>query len=260
MDIILNEEQQTKMRDAGWFNAQLMDEVRELVKPGAVLVDIDKFVHDYTVEHGHVPAPLGYKGFPKSCCISINNVICHGIPHNYELQDGDIVNIDLTSIVDGWHGDSSETFLVGECKPQDVRLVQCAFDALYKGIDAIKPNGPIREIGFAITHHAHLRNFTVVRNYMGHGVGLNFHQQPNVPHYPHKQLGDVVIMPGTCFTIEPMINAGKIGAILDETDKWTVRTADGKNSAQFEHTILMTEEGPEILTLTKNGPQRGHKF
>jgi methionyl aminopeptidase len=258
--IILNEEEQSKMRDAGWFNAQLMDALRDKVIPGALLSDLDKFVNEYTIDNGHIPAPLNYKGFPKSMCTSVNNVICHGIPNNYELKEGDIVNIDLTTIVDDWHGDSSETFIIGAVDAATTSLVQCAFDSLYKGIEAIKPNGAIKHIGFAITRHANLRNFTVVRNYMGHGIGKKFHQEPHVPHYPHQQLGDVVIPVGMCFTIEPMINAGRVGSILDETDKWTVRTIDGKNSAQFEHTILMTKDGPEILTLTQNGPQKGHKF
>ena len=219
-----------------------------------------KRAHEYTKDHGHVPAPLNYKGFPKSICTSVNEVVCHGIPNGYILKEGDIVNIDLTTIVDGWHGDQSETFLIGEVDPLSRRLVQCAFDSMYKGIEAIKPNGTVKDIGFAITHHANLRNFTVVREYMGHGIGKKFHQAPHIPHYPHRQLGQVVIPPGTCFTIEPMINAGKVGTVLDERDNWTVRTKDGKNSAQFEHTILMTEDGPEILTLTKEGPQKGHKF
>lgn len=257
---ILNNEEQNLMRAAGKFNAQLMDEVRKLVKPGAILNDIDQFVHDYTVDHGHKPATLGYKGYPKSCCTSVNEVICHGIPDNYALKEGDIVNIDLTTIVEGWHGDQSETFAVGEISKEDKKLIQCAFDAMHKGIQAIKPDGQVKDIGFAIVDYSNVRGFTVVRDYMGHGIGKKFHQLPHIPHYPHKQLGVMVIKPGMCFTVEPMLNAGKVGSILDTKDKWTVRTIDGKKSAQFEHTILMTENGPEILTLTKEGPQHGTRI
>lgn len=258
--IILNPTEQEKMRAAGKFNAQLMDAVREIVKAGASLELIDKFVHEYTLDHGHKPATLNYGGFPKSCCTSVNDVVCHGIPDKYELKDGDIINVDLTTVVDGWHGDSSETFLIGKVKKPTRRLVQCSFDALYKAIDEIKPNSEVRTIGQIILWHAQFHRFSVVRDLMGHGIGKDFHQQPHIPHFPHKELGGVVLPPGVCFTIEPMINAGKHHVAIDPKDKWTVRTIDGRKSAQFEHTILMTPEGPEILTLTQNGPQKGHKF
>lgn len=260
MTLILNKEDQEHMRAAGRFNAQLMDAVRPMVVVGTTLEEINQFVHQYTIDHGHTPAPLNYKGFPKSCCISVNNVICHGIPNHYVLRDGDIVNVDLTTIVDGWHGDSSETFLIGNVNDEAKRLVQCSFDCLYKGIDAITPGGQVKSIGFAIIGHANIRGFGVVRQFIGHGIGRRFHQDPQIPHYPHAQLGAFVIQPGMCFTIEPMINAGKVDVVIDQQDGWTARTVDGKLSAQFEHTILMTENGPEILTLTKDGPQKGYKF
>jgi len=248
------------MRAAGEFNARLMDLIRPLVKPGVSTDAIDKFVHDYTVDHGHVPATLGYGGgccpFPKSCCASVNEVVCHGIPDDYVLQDGDIVNFDLTTIVDGWHGDSSETFLVGEVSDESRRLVQCTLDCLHAGIAAARPNGPVGAIGAAIAPLAEAAGFSVVRDFQGHGIGRNFHQVPGIPHFPGHHLEGHVIQPGVCFTIEPMINIGTYKCNIDVLgDGWTARTCDGKLSAQFEHTLLMTENGPEILTLTQGGPQ-----
>lgn len=257
---ILNEEERNGMRAAGKFNAQLMDAVREMIKEGTTLNEIDDFVYSYTKDHGHTPAPLNYNGFPKSCCTSVNEVVCHGIPNDYTLKDGDIVNVDLTTVVDGWHGDSSETFLIGHVKKPVRRLVQCSFDALYKAIDAIEPESKVIEIGRVIQWHANSHRFSVVRDLTGHGIGKKFHQDPHIPHYPDREKGQILLKPGMCFTIEPMINAGKHNIALDPKDKWTVRTIDGRKSAQFEHTILMTEEGTEILTLTKNGPQKGYRF
>ena len=252
------------MRHACQFNASLLDYLRDFIKPGVTTGEIDELVHDYTTRHGHVPAPLGYPGehgpFPKSCCTSVNEVICHGIPGDYVLKEGDIVNIDVTTIVDGWHGDQSETFLIGECSDTAKAVTQCAFDCLYLGIEAIRPNGHVADIGTAIVEEAHQRGFSVVREFVGHGLGRKFHQDPSIPHFPNRQSHQEVIPPGVCFTIEPMINEGTRHAVIDSKDNWTVRTRDGKLSAQFEHTILMTEDGPEILTLTKDGPQKGGKF
>jgi methionyl aminopeptidase len=258
--LILSTRERERMAAAGKFNAQLLDEVRDLVVPGARLVDIDDFVYKYTTDHGHVAAPLNYKGFPKSCCTSVNEVVCHGIPNDYALVEGDIVNVDVTTIVKGWHGDQSETFLVGEVSDEARRLVQVAFDCLHKGIEAIRPYGKVRDIGEAITEHAHAENFSVVRAFQGHGIGRVFHQEPGIPHFPDHHQGDFVIEPGMCFTIEPMINEGKYGCTIDKRDGWTARTVDGKLSAQFEHTILMTNEGPQILTTTERGPRPGHKY
>ena len=266
--IRLVEEEREMMREASRFNAQLMDFVRPHMQVGAKTEDLDQLIHEYTLDHGHTPACLGYPGekhpFPKSCCISVNEVICHGIPNDYELQEGDIANIDLTTIVDGWHGDQSETFILGErekVSKEAIGVVQCAFDCLYLAIDAITPGCPIAVIGQTIVRHvAENYDYGVVDKYVGHGIGTKFHQRPNVPHVPTRQSQQERLHPGMCFTIEPMINGGTSKTVCDRKDGWTVRTQDGRLSAQFEHTILMTEEGPEILTLTENGPAYGHRF
>jgi len=252
------------MRQACQFNAELLDHVRPMVVAGTTTGAIDTAVHEYTTQHGHKPACLGYMGeagpFPKSCCTSINDVICHGIPSDYVLKEGDIVNVDLTSIVDGWHGDQSETFLIGNVNDDTRKVVQCAFDSLYLAIEALEPSCPVATIGRAVVSRAEEDGFGVVEKYVGHGIGRNFHQRPNVPHVPSRQSERDKLFPGMCFTIEPMINAGTPDGIGDKNDGWTVRTRDGGVSAQFEHTILMTETGPEILTLTQNGPKVGLKF
>lgn len=248
------------MRAAGQFNAQLMDEIRDLVQVGRTTLEIDEFVHQYTLDHGHTPATLGYLGYPKSCCTSINEVICHGIPDERPLQDGDIVNVDITSIVDGWHGDQSETFLVGKASDEAIAVTQAAFDCMHLAIDALTPGCTVSVIGDAIVAEAHSRGYSVVREYVGHGLGESFHQPPNVPHFPDRKSKQARLLPGMCFTVEPMINQGTRFTRLDKSDGWTVRTRDNLLSAQFEHSVLMTEEGPELLTLTKNGPAKGHKF
>ncbi len=258
--LMLDAEGREGMRRAGKFNAQVMDYIRDFVKPGVTTLELDRLVHTYTLDHGAIPATLGYHGYPKSCCISRNEVICHGIPGDEVLQDGDIVNVDLTSIVDGWYGDQSETFLVGETKPAARHLVQTTFDSMWHGIEAATPGGLVVEIGRSISKTAHASGYSVVRDYQGHGIGRTFHQDPGIPHFPDATLGRFVLYPGICFTVEPMINAGGYRTELDRNDGWTVRTADRQLSAQFEHTILMTETGPEVLTLTQRGPQRGHRF
>jgi len=257
---IYNEEEREGLRRAGRFNAQLMDFIRPYVRPGITTGEIDRLVYEYTLDHGHTPACLGYKGYPKTVCTSINDVVCHGIPDDTVLKEGDIVNIDLTTIVDGWYGDQSETFLLGEVSENARRLVQAAFEALWVGIRAIKPHGRVFDIGNAIAAHARKWGFSVVREYQGHGIGREFHQEPGIPHYPDPRTKTIYIRPGMCFTIEPMLNEGHWKTVLDRRDGWTVRTKDGRLSAQFEHTILMTESGPEVLTLTKDGPQEGHQF
>jgi methionyl aminopeptidase len=260
----LNAEERQCMRRAGRFNAQLMDFIRPYVQAGVTTGELDGLIHEYTFKHGHRPAPLGYPGpkrpYPKSCCISVNNVICHGIPGDYVLKAGDIVNIDITSVVDGWHGDQSETFLIGDVSPEARAVAQCAFDCLYAGIDAVRPNCRVSDIGDAIVALARSRKLSVVQEYVGHGLGREFHQWPSVPHDPTPESRLERIPPGVCFTIEPMINTGRPNTVLDSKDGWTVRTKDGSLSAQFEHTILMGEERAEILTLTQDGPQRGHRF
>ena len=258
--LILAEVERDAMRQAAAFNAEVMDFVRPHVKEGVTTAAIDQLVHDYTTQHGHDLACLGYQGYPKSCCTSINEVVCHGIPDDYALRSGDIVNVDLTSIVDGWFGDQSETFLIGDVSEEARQVTQTSFDCLYLAINAIVPGCRVAEIGREIVKHAHAEGFSVVREYVGHGIGRRFHQDPSIPHYPNRQSYSDHLKPGMCFTIEPMINVGTRHTQLDRKDGWTVRTKDGKLSAQFEHTILMTEDGPEILTLTKLGPQAGHQF
>lgn len=256
----LNKSECIAMQKACRFNARLMDYLRPYVKEGVSTERIDALVHDYTLQHGHTPAPLNYQGFPKSCCTSVNDVICHGIPDSYVLESGDIVNIDVTTIVDGWHGDLSETFLIGQVSETAGRVTQCAFDCLWAAINAISPGCLIAEIGNAIVSIADQYGFSVVREYVGHGVGRRFHQEPSIPHYPTRQSRQDRLYPGVCFTIEPMINVGRRQTVLDKRDGWTVRTRDGELSAQFEHTVMMTEDGPEVLTVTQNGPSEGHRF
>ena len=187
-------------------------------------------------------------------------MICHGIPGDYALRDGDIVNLDLTTIVDGWHGDQSETFLIGEVSEERLAVTQCAFDCMHLAIDALKPGSSVATIGQSIVPEAHGRGFSVVREYVGHGLGKQFHLDPSIPHYPNRQSRIDRLYPGMCFTVEPMINAGTRYSRCDKSDGWTVRTKDGRSSAQFEHSVMMTEQGPEILTQCQDGPHKGHTF
>lgn len=258
--LILPQPHQDAMRRAGRVNAQLMDYLREHVKAGVTTGFIDELAFQWTMDHGHKPATLGYQNYPKSCCTSVNDVICHGIPDDYELKDGDIVNVDITTIVDGWHGDQSETFLIGEVSEEKRAVTQCAFDCLYLAIDALEPGCRVSTIGETVVPEAHSRGFTVVREYVGHGVGRQFHLDPSIPHHPNRQSRIDRLYPGMCFTVEPMINGGTRYTRSDKSDGWTVRTKDGHPSAQFEHSILMTDEGAEILTLTQHGPRKGHEF
>lgn len=239
------------MRRAGLFNGELMDYVRPFIKEGASTLAINALVHDYTIGHGHVPACLGYRGFPKSLCTSINNVVCHGIPSNSEvLHDGDIVNIDLTTIVDGFYGDSSETFMIGSVPEKTRQLVMVAARALFLGIDAVMPGRTLRAIAEAIEPYVKSQGCSVVRQYTGHGIGKKFHEDYSVYHHIDRESDNIVMEPGMTFTIEPMINLGGWEVTVDKKDGWTVRTKDGSLSAQFEHTVLVTDKGAEILTLT----------
>lgn len=261
---IYNAEQRERLRVAGRFNAQLMDFIRPHVRPGVTTGELDRLVYEYTLDHGHTPACLGYPGpkrpYPKTICTSINEVVCHGIPDGTVLREGDIVNLDITTIVHGWYGDLSETFAIGDVSDEARRLMQATFEALFVGIRASEPGGRVIDIGRAIYEFARARGYGVVREYQGHGIGTEFHQEPGIPHFPDRKTARQIIKPGMCFTIEPMLNVGTWRTVADEDDGWTVRTKDGRLSAQFEHTVLMTEEGPEILTLTKHGPQEGHRF
>lgn len=248
------------LRNASRFNARLMDVLRPHVKEGVTTDEIDTIAQEYTLDHGHIPACLGYHGYPKTVCTSVNEVVCHGIPNGVPLKSGDIVNVDITTVVDGWFGDQSETFLIGEVSASARRLVQTTFEAMYRGIHACRPHGTVTEIGRAIQSFAQSAGYAVVREYQGHGIGTEFHQDPGIPHFPTLTSNRDILRPGTCFTVEPMLNIGGWKTKLDKDDGWTVRTLDGSLSAQFEHTVLMTESGPEILTLTKDGPQEGHQF
>ncbi|HJL43355.1 MAG TPA: type I methionyl aminopeptidase [Myxococcales bacterium LLY-WYZ-16_1] len=244
------------MRAACKLAAKTLKLASEMVKPGVTTEEINQFVHDFTIEQGAVPAPLHYGAdpargippFPKSVCTSINDVICHGIPSSDEvLCEGDIVNIDVTSILDGFHGDTSRTFIVGAVAPEVQQLVEVTEEAMLRGIRSIKPWGRIRDIGAAIQDYAESFGYGVVKEYVGHGIGRRFHEPPQVSHYRAKGPNPRLI-PGMIFTVEPMINLGSPETVLDPVDRWTVRTVDGKLSAQFEHTVLVTHDGPDILT------------
>jgi len=260
----LTADEQDGMRAAGAFNAQVMDFIRPQIIAGITTAEIDRLVHTYTCDHGHTPTQLGYRVgravFAHSCCTSVNDVICHGVPCDYVLTEGDIVNVDLTTTVGEWIGDQSETFFIGTVSKLAREVTQAAFDCLHLGIQAIRPGGRVSSIGKAIVAEAKRRKFSVVTDYVGHSIGRTFHAEPSIPHAPNLQAHRDRIYPGMCFTIEPMINTGRRHTVLDHSDGWTVRTQDGGLSAQFEHTLLMTEDGPEILTQTKNGPQAGHRF
>jgi methionyl aminopeptidase len=225
--------------------------IEPYLKPGVSTLEINNLCHDYIVGHGAYPSPLNYHGFPKSICTSINEVICHGIPTKDDiLKDGDIVNIDITTYLNKFHGDTSKTFLIGNnVTEQAKRLVDIAYQCMMIGIEQVKPNGRIGDIGSVIAELAHEHGYSVVVDYCGHGIGRDFHEEPQVVHDSTRGTGEFM-RPGMIFTIEPMINLGTFKTKLLK-DKWTVVTLDGKLSAQFEHTILVTETGYEILTLSK---------
>ncbi len=237
-----------KMRVAGRLAAEVLEMIGPQVQAGMTTNELDKICHDYIVnEQQAVPAPLNYHGFPKSICTSVNHVICHGIPNEKRLKNGDIVNIDITVIKDGYHGDTSKMFFVGEPSIKGQRLSRVAYECLRIGIDLVKPGIQLGDIGYAIQQHAEANQYAVVREYCGHGIGKQFHEDPQVLHYGRPATG-LALEPGMTFTIEPMINAGKRQVKLLK-DGWTVVTKDHSLSAQWEHTILVTETGHEILTL-----------
>lgn len=247
---IKSAEEIEKMRRAGRFNGQLMDYVRNLVAVGENTEKIDDQIRTFTLDHGHIPACMNYRGYPKNSCISINEVVCHGIPgKNLVLKEGDIVNVDITTIVDGYHGDQSETFLVGHVDTVSASLVEVAANAMVLGIQSVKPGEKFSEIGRVIQDYVEPFGFSVVLDYTGHGIGRKFHEDPPIYHFRNKELSHFIMAPGMTFTVEPMVNAGTWKVDLDATDGWTVRTRDLKRSAQFEHTVLVTGSGVEILTL-----------
>lgn len=239
-----------KMRVAGRLAADVLQMIGEHVKKGVTTNELNQICHDYIVDvQKAVPAPLNYGNppFPKSICTSVNHVICHGIPSDKKLKDGDSVNIDVTVIKDGYHGDTSKMFVVGKPSILTERLIRITQEALYKGIKMVKPGARLGDIGHVIQQYAESHDYTIVREYCGHGIGANFHEEPQVVHYGRPNTGEV-LEEGMCFTIEPMINAGKrYSKVLP--DEWTVVTKDRSLSAQWEHTLLVTKNGVEILTL-----------
>eukprot|EP00793_Prasinoderma_coloniale_P006335 PRCOL_00001165-RA len=243
---ILNAAQIEGMRAAGRLGREVLDAAHRAVRPGATTDEIDRVVHEACVEAGAYPAPLRYFDFPKSVCTSVNEVICHGIPDKRELKEGDAVNVDVTVIKDGFHGDLNETFVVGKPAPELKKLIRVTHECLHKGIAICKPGVPFSHIGDVITQHAHAEGLSVVKSFCGHGIGELFHCAPNIPHYANNKARGTM-KAGQCFTIEPMLNAGKWKDVL-WPDGWTAVTTDGKRSAQFEHTLLLTEQGAEVLT------------
>lgn len=244
---IKNEEEIEKMRIAGKLAADVLLMIEPHVQPGITTDRLDEICHDYIVnEQQAIPAPLNYHGFPKSICTSVNQQVCHGIPANKKLKNGDIINIDITIIKDGYHGDTSQMFQVGETSIQAKRISQIAYDCMKIGIQMIKPGIHLGDIGHAIQQYAEKNRCSVVREYCGHGIGKVFHEAPQVLHYGKKGTG-IILKPGMTFTIEPMINIGK-RHVKVLPDKWTVVTKDRSLSAQWEHTNLVTETGFEVLT------------
>ena len=246
-DIIKNKEEIEKIKESAKINNAVLDEVQKNIKAGMTTEDINKIVHDYTISQGAIPAPLGYGGFPKSVCTSINSEICHGIPsEDIVLKDGDIINVDVSTIYNGYYSDASRMFMIGDVSEKAKRLVEVTKECLEAGIKAVKPWGHIGDIGAAIQEHAEKNGYSVVRDFGGHGIGLQFHEDPFVFHYGAKNEG-MILVPGMIFTIEPMINEGGYDLYIDAENEWTAYTDDGSLSAQWEHMILVTEEGIEIL-------------
>jgi methionyl aminopeptidase len=239
------------MRRAGKLAAETLDMITAHVRPGISTGEIDKLCHDYMVERGAIPATLGYRGYTKSSCTSVNHVVCHGIPGDRVLVDGDIINIDVTVILDGWHGDSSRMYVAGEASTKAKLLMDVTYEAMMKGIAAIRPGATLGDIGHAIQVHVEKHRFSVVRDFCGHGIGRHFHEPPNILHFGRPGEGPK-LKPGMFFTVEPMVNAGRPEVkILD--DGWTAVTRDRSLSAQFEHMVAVTDNGVEIFTLSPNG-------
>ena len=240
------------MRVAGRLAAEVLDYIAPFVKPGVSTGYLDKLCHDYMTEvQGTIPAPLnyappGHRPYPKSICTSVNHQVCHGVPGDKALRNGDIVNLDITVIKDGWHGDTSRMFLVGDPSVQARRLCEVTYECMWKGIAAVRPDATLGDIGWAIQKHAESNGYSVVREFCGHGIGRRFHEEPQILHYGKPGTG-LALQPGMTFTIEPMINAGKAG-IRELADGWTIVTKDHSLSAQWEHTVAVTEAGFEVMT------------
>lgn len=246
--LIKTPEQIEGIRRSGVVNTGVLDLVAQEIHAGMTTLEIDEMVYDYTVSHGAIPAPLNYEGFPKSVCTSINEVVCHGIPNEFDvLEEGDIINVDVSTILDGYYSDASRMFVIGQTTPEKQKLVDVARECLEIGMKAARPFGFVGDIGNAIEKHARKNGFSIVRDLCGHWVGLEFHEEPDVEHFGRKGTG-MLLVPGMVFTIEPMVNMGDWRVFVDEEDGWTVVTEDELPSAQWEHTFLMTENGLEILT------------
>lgn len=240
------------MRKAGKLAAEVLDYITPFVEPGVSTNKLNDLCHDFIIKNNAIPAPLNYRGFPKSICTSINHVVCHGIPNDKLLKKGDIINIDVTVILDGWYGDTSRMFFVGDVSIKAKRLCQVTYDSMMLGIECVKPGAHFGDIGYAIQKYAEGKGYSVVRDYTGHGIGQVFHDEPHVMHFGKK--GDGPVMEeGMFFTIEPMINAGKEGTLLNDRDGWTVTTRDKQLSAQFEHSLGVTKTGYEIFTISPKG-------
>ena len=247
--IIKTKEQIECIRKSSQLAANVLRYIEPFVKEGVNTAYLDDLIHKYIKDHGAISATVGYQGYPKASCISPNEVVCHGIPsESIVLKSGDIVNIDVTTILDGYFGDTSSMFLIGEVSPQAKELVETTRHCLELGIQQVKPGAYFGDIGFAIARYAQSKGYSVVYEFCGHGVGIHFHEEPQIEHVAKKGSG-AQMQPGMTFTIEPMINQGKARVTVDTKDGWTARTIDGKLSAQFEHTVLVTETGYEILTL-----------
>ena len=247
-NIIKNEEQLAGMRESSKINIAVLDYVAENIHAGMTTQDIDDLVYQKTTEMGGIPAPLNYEGFPKSVCTSVNEVVCHGIPDEEQiLKEGDIINVDVSTIYNGYYSDSSRMFCIGKVSPEKEKLVKVTKECVEIGISQVKPWTPIGNMGSAVHKHAVENGYSVVREIGGHGVGVEFHEDPWVSFVSEENTG-VLMVPGMMFTIEPMVNMGKPDVWEDEDDGWTIRTEDGKPSAQWEYTILVTEDGTEILS------------
>ena len=239
------------MRAAGRLAAETLDMITPHVRPGVSTAALDRLCHDFITAHGAVPAPLNYRGFPKSICTSINHVVCHGIPGDRRLEPGDVLNIDVTVVLDGWHGDTSRMFCAGAPSTRARNLIDVTYESLMRGVRAVRPGATLGDIGHAIQTYVESHRFSVVRDFCGHGIGRRFHEAPNVLHFGRPGDGPV-LKPGMFFTIEPMVNAGRPEVkVLD--DGWTAVTRDRSLSAQFEHMVGVTEDGVEVFTFSPAG-------
>ncbi|RYE14652.1 MAG: type I methionyl aminopeptidase [Rickettsiales bacterium] len=250
--IIHDQSAYESMRKAGRLAAETLDYIADYVKEGITTIALNDLCHNFIIKNNAIPAPLNYRGFPKSICTSVNHVICHGIPDSKTLKDGDIVNIDVTVILDNWYGDTSRMYIIGKPSIKAKRLIDVTYQSMMIGIEQVRPGATTGDIGNAIQKYAESFGYSVVRDYCGHGIGQVFHAEPNILHYGNAGKG-IILQKGMFFTIEPMINIGGYETKLSNHDGWTVTTKDRSLSAQFEHTIAVTDEGYEIFTLSQKG-------